>query len=187
MNNKKHYSAILLWPARTLTVLALAAIAPAVSAAEQQPAARPAATSSAGTANSKPTALEQSLGLLKQDDKAGAVRKFMEINCKAGPLFSPKSPMTTAEKDLPGMSATDQEQLISKVMAGLKDLKQLAGAVKGKAVAEAGTNTKLARQYFAQLNDLGTALDSPEALKIVQLTGQSLCKMSAAESAKLPK
>jgi hypothetical protein len=178
MNNKEHNYAILLWPARTL-LLALLTANSALAGGTQ--------ASSARALNTAPTPLEQSLGLLKQEDKAGAVQKFLEINCKTGPLFSPNSPMTAAEKDLPRMSDSEREHLISMVMVGLKDLKQLAGVVKEKAVTEAATKPQLARQYLSKLNDLGTALDSPDALKIVQLTGQSLCKTSAAEAAKLTK
>ncbi len=178
MNSKQHNSGILPRPARALMALVLAAMATAVPAEEQS------ASMPAGITNSTPTPLEQSLGLLKRGDKAGAVQKFMEINPKTGPLFSPSSPLTKSEKDLPRMSDSERERLLSMAMTGLKDLKQLAVAVKDKAAAEIVTKPELARQYLAKLNDLGTALDSPNALKIVQLTGQSFRKMSATESAK---
>jgi len=136
---------------------------------------------------SNPTPLEQALSKCRQGDKAGAVEQFLKIDWKAGPAFSPKSPLSVREKDLPAMSAPDREKLLADVLAMLKDLKQLASAVKEKGVAAAATDQELARRCFAKLDRCGTALDSPESLKILQLTARSLRKMAAVEAAKLGK
>jgi hypothetical protein len=65
-------------------------------------------------------------------------------------------------------------------MVQLRDVKQLATAVREKGTAAAATDPALARRCFAKLEECGAALDQPEALKILQLTAQAIRKMGAA-------
>jgi len=68
------------------------------------------------------------------------------------------------------------------VLPLLQDLKKLAVAVKEKALTITSTDAALAKSYLVKLADCGAAIDSPEGLKIVQLTAQSLRKMAGADS-----
>jgi hypothetical protein len=131
-----------------------------------------------------PTPLEQALARWRQGDQAGAVEQFLRIDWKAAPALSPQSPLKTREKDLPGMSAPAREKLMADVLPLLQDLKKLSSAVKEKATGIAGTDQALAKSYLAKLAECGAVIDSPEALKIVQLTAQSLRKMATAEAAR---
>ena len=132
----------------------------------------------------KATPLEESLARWRAGDPAGAVQRFLEIDWKKGePAFAPNSPLSLREKDLLTMSAAEREPLLGEVMVQLKDLRQLAAAVREKGTAAAATDPALARRCFAKLDECGTTLDQPEALKILQLTAQAIRKMSAAPGA----
>lgn len=135
------------------------------------------------SANASP--LEQILSVWREGDKAKAIQQFLETDLKSGPLFSSGSALSHRERELPGMSQTERERLLAEVHAQVNELKQLAAAVREKGQAVASTNPALAWRCFAKLDELGAALDQPESLKIVQLVGQAIRKMAAAESAKL--
>ena len=129
------------------------------------------------------TPLEDSLARWRAGDQAGAVQHFMEIDWKQGsPAFAPGSPLSLRESDLPAMSATDRERRVGEAMVQLRDLKQLAAAVREKGTMAAATDPALARRCFAKLEECGTALDQPEALKILQLMAQVVRKMGSPEA-----
>jgi hypothetical protein len=145
---------------------------------------RGAPTEGATIAGGKPTPIEESLTRWRAGDSAGAIQRFLEIDWKQSPVvFTPGSPLSLREKDLPKMSAADQERLMGDVLAQLKDLKQLATAVREKGTAAGAKDPELARRCFAKLDECGAALDQPEAMKILQLTAQAIRKMSVAAAA----
>jgi len=127
----------------------------------------------------RPTPLEQALTRWQQGDQAGAIEQFIHIDWKAGPALSAHSPLKTREKDFPAMSAPAREELMAEVLPLLRDLRQLAAAVKEKALAVAGTNNPVAKSYLAKLAECGGAIDGQESLQIVRLTAQALQKMGA--------
>ncbi len=134
------------------------------------------ATSSSQGAN-VPTPFERSLALWRQGDKSTAIDQFVKIDWNSKPVLSAKSPLAAKEKDLPAMSAAGREKLMGEVMPLLKDVKQLASAVKAK--ADAAQDVALRKDYLMAVDKCGLALDTQDALKIVQLTGKSLRKMAA--------
>ena len=137
-----------------------------------------------GTA-ARATPLEKAVASWHQGDQAGAVQRFLEIDWKTGAPYSAGSPLRMREKDFPSLSAAESEKLMGQVTAQLKDLKQLATAVRDKGLAATAADRELARRCFGRIDECGAALDQPDGLKIVQLVGQALRKMAAAESAKL--
>jgi hypothetical protein len=123
--------------------------------------------------------LEKALSTWRQGDKAAAVKQFKQIDWKATPPFSQNSPVAMREKDLAGLPALEVEKRMAIVMAALNDLKQLVKAVKQKSIETGLAAPAEARRYLAQIQECGTALQSPEALTIVKLTGKSLQKLSS--------
>lgn len=130
------------------------------------------------------TPLEQALTGWKKGDKTAAIQGFLAIDWKKNEKpFGPESPLNLREKDLSTMSAADRERAMGQVMLQLKDLKQLATAVREKGTAAAATDPELARRCFAKVDECGGALDQPEALKIVQLVSRAIRKAGAPEFA----
>lgn len=128
----------------------------------------------------KATPLEESLARWRAGDQAGAIQRFLEIDWnKSKPAFAPNSPLSLREKDLLTMSAAERERLVGEAMVQLKDLKQLAAAVREKGTSSAVADPALAQRCHAKLDECGAALDQPEALKILQLTAQAIGKMGA--------
>jgi len=135
-------------------------------------------------ATGKPAPLDQVLASWQQGDQAGAIQRFLETDWKSSSAIGARSPLSHRESELPGMSAAARDKLAKEVMAQLSDLKALARAVRDQGQAAAGTDPAQARRCFAKLEECGAALDKPEGMKIVQLVGQALRKMAAAQSAK---
>jgi len=159
--------------------LLLALTLASVAGCGDRNASKTMAKESPTTADAKATPLEESLARWRAGDQAGAIQRFLETDWKKGePTFAPNSPLSRREKDLLTMSTADRERLMGDVMVQLKDLKQLATAVREKGTAAA--DPALARRCFAKLDECGAALDQPEALKILQLTAQAIRKMGAA-------
>jgi hypothetical protein len=149
--------------------------------------ASPQTNAPASIASEATSAAERTLTGWQQGNKAEAVQRFIDTDWKGGPAFSPESPLSRRESDLPEMSAGARDKLLKDVMVQLQDLKRLATAVRDQGQAIASTDPELARRYFAKLDEFGAALDQPGGMKIVQLTGQACRKMAAAESTKLAK
>jgi hypothetical protein len=134
-----------------------------------------------GAAASAMTPLESSLALWRKGDKSGAIEKFLQIDwTKNSTAFQQGSPLSTREQDLPKMSDGDREVLMREVNAQLKDLKQLAAAVREKALATA--DKTVGRRHLAKLDECGAALDQPDALLILKLTGRSIRKMAVSDA-----
>jgi hypothetical protein len=138
---------------------------------------KPGGTTAAGTA----TPLEESLTRWRAGDHAGAVQRFLEIDWKsqAAP-FTAGTPLSLREQDIVRMSSADRERVMAEVLAELQNLKQLAAAVGDRGTATAATDPAFSRRCYTQLNDCATALNQPQAMKILQLTAQALHKRAAA-------
>ena len=145
-----------------------------------------AATNSQQTTGPGATPLtERVLTAWQQGDKDGAIQRFIETDWKNGLLFAPGSPLDHRESELQQMPQAELEELWAQVAAQLKDLKQIATAVRDKGRAAAAKDPAFAHLCFAKLDEFGAALDQPDGLKIVRFVGQSFRKMAAAEAARL--
>ncbi len=135
---------------------------------------------------SPPTAVEAMLTACEQGDSSGAIKQFLETDWNARPLFSPGSAMSLSEDQFKALPATQREAESAEVQARLATLRKLAGAV-AQAGREAAVrkDAALARKHFAAIGQFGSALDEPNSLLLVQLVGQALKKMAAAETVKL--
>ena len=163
------------------TNLLLALILAWVAGCGDQGASKTPPKESRTIAGGKGTPFEESLTRWRAGDPAGAIQRFLEIDWKKSePAFAPNSPLSLREKDLLTMSAAERERRVGEAMIQLKDLKQLAAAVREKGTAATATDPALARRCFAKLDECGAALDRPEALKILQLTAQAIRKTGAA-------
>ncbi len=169
----------------TLTVVTMLVIALAGCGRRTGPSTSPSGSASSAT---RPAVAEPVLSAWQQGDSAGAIRRFLEADWKARPLFAPGSPLSLTEDQFQSLSAADREAKGAATMAQLDAFKKLA-----RAVAEAGQqahasgDTAQARKDFVALRQCGEALSSPESMRIVQLVGQALTKMADAETAKLGK
>lgn len=121
----------------------------------------------------------------QQGDKATAVSSFLAADWSARPLFAVGSTLSLSEDQFKALSDADRQVKSTEMMAQIDSLKQLAAAVAqaGRDAASNGDAT-LAQKYFTSLKQCGTALDSPDSLRLVQLVGQAFKKMSDKESAK---
>ena len=137
--------------------------------------------SASGTATTL-TSLEQSLITWKRGDQDRAVQQFLETKWDSRPIFTAGTPLSYRESELQGMSQTELQNLLGEVMVELSQVKRLAAAVQEKGIAAAKTDPAFAQRCSTQLNQCGKALNRPKAMKIVQLTGQSIGKMAALET-----
>jgi hypothetical protein len=139
-------------------------------------------------ANETTPAVEAALAAWAQGDSAEAVRRFLNADWGARPVFKPDSTLGLSEDRFKALAPATREAKAAEALAQLQSLKKLAGAV-----AQAGRDAAsrkdaaLARKHFAALVHCGEALDTAESMTIVRLVGQALKKMAAAEVEKLPR
>ena len=102
-------------------------------------------------------------------------------------MFASDSTLSLSEGQFVALSNAERQSKSGEMMSQLASLKQLARAVAqaGRDAASKG-DTAQARKHFTSLKQCGTALDSPDCLRIVQLVGQALKKMGDAELANIP-
>jgi hypothetical protein len=138
-------------------------------------------------ANAPPPAAEAILKAWEQGDSATAIRRFLEADWTARPLFARGSVMSLSEEQFKKLPAAQRDAKAAEVQAQLAALRKLAGAVT-QAGRDAAAKQDLdgARKYFTALQQCGQALDAQDAMLIVKLVGQALQKMAVAEQAKLP-
>jgi hypothetical protein len=133
----------------------------------------------ADVASSSPVA-QPALTAWQQGDKAAAVSSFLAADWSGRPLFAPGSALSLTEDKFKSLSETDQQAKVSREMVPqLDSFKQLSAAVTqaGRDAAAKGDVTQ-ARKCFTSLKQFGTALDSPDYTRIVQLVGQAFQKMA---------
>jgi hypothetical protein len=120
----------------------------------------------------------------QRGDKAAAINNFVETNWSFHPLFPTASALSLSEDQFKRLSAADREIKSQEAMSQIAALKQLAQAV-AQAGRDAGSkgDPKKAQKHFASLRQCGIELQSPTSLKVLQLVGKSIEKMSEAELA----
>jgi len=139
------------------------------------------------TVSSSATALVQpALTAWQQGDKAAATARFTETDWSRVPLFPSNSPLRLTEEEFIKLSVAERQSKSPEMMSQLDELKRLAGAVAqaGREAAAKGNATQ-ARKYFVALRQCGTALDSSDRMRLVQLVGQGMKKAAEAELGKL--
>ena len=123
----------------------------------------------------------------QQGDKPKAVSSFVETDWSSRPLFASGSTLSLTENQFKALSDAERQAKSGEMMSQLDSLKKLASAVaqSGRDAAAKG-DTAQARKHFTSLKECGTALDSPDCLRLVQLVGQAWKKMADTELAKIP-
>ncbi len=150
---------------------------------------------SSGTSATRPIArkdtvsspvAQPALAAWKRGDQATAVSSFVAADWSVRPLFAPDSVLNLSEDEFKALSNAGREAKAAEMIAGLDLMKKLVRAVDqvGRDAASQGDPTQ-ARRYFTSLKQRGTALDSPDRLKLVQIVGKSFKKLSDKELAKI--
>ena len=84
------------------------------------------------------------------------------------------------------LSPAERQATSNEMYAEIASLDQLTKAVAEAALGAASKgDTAQARKYFTSLKQCGTALDSPDCARIVQLVGQALKKKADTELGKI--
>jgi hypothetical protein len=129
---------------------------------------------------------EPALSAWQKGDKDTAVSRFVEIDWSARPLFASGSTLNLSEDQFKALTDADRQARSGELMAQIDSLKRLASAVAdaGREAAAKG-DTAQAKKTFGSLQQMGTALNSPDRLTILQLVGKTVKKMGDAGAAKL--
>jgi hypothetical protein len=146
--------------------------------------------SSAGSATS-PTAqadaiLQPALTAWQQGDKATAVSSFLTADWSTRPSLVAGSTLSLSKDRFYAFSDADRRAKSIEMTAQLQALRNLSTAVEeaGRDAASKGDIAQ-ARKYFTSLKRCGMALDSPDVMQIVQLTGKAIVKTADKEMAKI--
>jgi hypothetical protein len=122
----------------------------------------------------------------QQGDKATAISSFLAAGWSVRPLFASDSTLSLTEDQFKSLSEADREAKSKDMMSQLGLLKQLAAAVAQAGIDSAAHgDSAQARKYLMSLEQFGTALNSPDYMKIVQLVGVGVKKRADAELAKI--
>jgi hypothetical protein len=127
-----------------------------------------AGTSSSASPAATPVA-QPSMTAWQQGDPSTAIRSFVETDWSGRPLFAPGSTLSLTEDQFKSRSNADRQRKSQEMISQLDSLKKLAAAVAqaGRDAAAKG-DTAQARKCFTALKQSGTALDSPDRLRLVQ-------------------
>jgi hypothetical protein len=158
------------------------------SSATPPPAPPPPPPAQADAASSSPAA-QPALTAWQQGDKAAAVSSFLAADWSVQPLFAADSPLCLTESQLAALAAADKQAAdvkVNEIMAQTKSLTEIARAVEqaGHDAASKGDAAQ-ARKCFTSVKQCGTALESPNFTKVVQLVGKGYKRRADTELAKL--
>ena len=122
----------------------------------------------------------------QEGDRSKALGSFIEADWSTRQLFAPGSALSLSEDQFKSLSADDRQAKSADMISQLDSFKRLSAAVAqaGREAAGSG-DTAQARKYFTSLKQCGTALDSPDCLRLVQLVGQGFKKRADTELAKI--
>lgn len=129
--------------------------------------------------------LDAALALWKMGDHDAAVAQFLAVDFRRRPLFPAGSSMAYTEKEFAGLPAATRERVHQEILAQSHLLKLLGARVRdlGKAALQAG-KPSVAEQHLGALQRCGDALETPDALTLLQLIGKGFRK--AADRATAP-
>jgi hypothetical protein len=141
-------------------------------------------TSSAAQADA---ILQPALTAWQQGDKATAVSNFLAADWSSRPSSVSGSTLSLTKDQYRALSDADRQAKSIQVTAQLNALRDLTeyGVEQAGLDAASKGDTAQARKYFMSLKQCGTALDSPDVMQIVQLTGKAIKKIADKEMAKI--
>ena len=144
------------------------------------------ASSTSSTPSAAVPVAQPAITAWQQGDKPVAVNSFVATDWSARPLFASTSPLSLTEDQFKGLPDAERQAKAGEIVSQLDSLKQLAGAVAqaGREAASKGDKAQ-ARKHFTSVKECGMALDSPDALSLVQLVGKALKKMADTELGKV--
>jgi hypothetical protein len=138
---------------------------------------------SSGSSSASQTAqadaiLKPALTAWQQGDKVTAVSSFLAADWSSHSSFAAGSTLSLSKDGYHALSDADRRAKSIQVLGQLETLRDLSKAVDqaGRDAASKGDATQ-ARKCFKSLIQCGTALDSPDVMQIVQLTGKATKKM----------
>jgi hypothetical protein len=147
---------------------------------------------SSGGSTTSPTAqadaiLQPALTAWQQGDKATAVSNFLAADWSDRPSSVSGSILSLTKDQYHALSDADRQAKSVQVTAQLKALRDMTehGVEQAGLDAASKGDSAQARKCFMSLKQCGTALDSPDVMQIVQLTGQALKKIADKEMAKI--
>ena len=146
--------------------------------------------SSCGSTTS-PTAqadiLQPALTAWQQGDKATAVSNFLAADWSGRPSSVSGSILSLTKDQYHALSDADRQAKSVQVTAQLKVLRDMTehGVEQAGLDAASKGDSAQARKCFMSLKQCGTALDRPDVMQIVQLTGQAIKKIADKEMAKI--
>lgn len=122
----------------------------------------------------------------EKGEKTEAINRFVEADWKARPLFAPGSAMSLNEDQFQKLTPDIVADKMKEVIPRINTLRQIAQGVMeaGKEAMKQGDKAK-ARKHFTAVKQCGEAINSAETLKVVQLVGQAIVKLSDAELVKV--
>jgi hypothetical protein len=133
------------------------------------------------------TIAEQTIASWKSDTNA-AVEKFMEIDWSQRPLFATGDVLGYSEAQFAAIPASARETMSKQMTADLQTVKMICSAVNARgrdALAKGDQAT--AERCFNQLKECGQALDGPDSLLLLKMTGQAINKQATGQLAALKK
>ena len=135
----------------------------------------PAPVKAQPTAASGAPVAQAALSAWQQGDQSTAVNSFLAADWSARPLFPTNSVLSLTEDQLKSLSDADRQARLGEIDKQLYSLLQLAGAVSraGHDAASKG-DTAQAQKYYTSVKQCGTALNSPDCSKRVQVAGVQL-------------
>ena len=165
---------------KTPTIIAVLTVS-LLSAGCHQKTKAPSSSPAAG-----PPVVQPVMVAWQQGNRSTAVSSFAQADWRSRPLFETGSTLSLNEEQFMALPEAERKARSEEMLSQLRLLKQL-----GSAVAQAGRDaaskgdTVQARKYFTSLKEFGTALNSPDCMRIVQLVGQAIQKMGDTELAKI--
>jgi hypothetical protein len=149
------------------------------------PPTPPAKSQNAAGSATIPT-LELVLSAWQQGDQTTAVRRFVEADWTARPLFATNSILSLSETQFMAIPESSRSAKLEEILSQVSILKGIA-----RAVATAGKNAAAskdfdnARKHFTSLKQCGEALSGSDFTLLVQQVGKAMTKMADEEIAKL--
>jgi hypothetical protein len=159
---------------------------PQTASPHQRMDASPAAAQVAHPVSSPVT--QPVLAMWQEGDKPGAVSLFVETDWSGRPLFPSGMALSLSQNQFQALPDVDRQLKSGEMTAQLDLMKQIAAAVAqaGRDAAAKGDIAQ-ARKCFISLKQFGTALDSPNCLRLLQLVGQVSTNMADTELARIGK
>ena len=122
----------------------------------------------------------------EKGDKSGMIRRFVDTDWTAGPLFAPDSVFSMSENQFMRLRSEESVAMSKEILPQIVTLRQIAQGVieAGKGASGKGDSAG-AKKHFNAVKQYGVALDNKDTLLIVQQVGKAFVKLADAELAKV--